>query len=43
VGLVGALCGRNLSVEQFEEMIDRGREIAEKGSKEIFETIGIRG
>ena len=43
VGLVGALCGRNLPVEQFEEMINRGREIAEKGSKDVFETIGIRG
>lgn len=43
VGLVGALCGRNLSVEQFEDVINRGREIAEKGSEEIFETVGIRG
>lgn len=42
-GLVGALCGRNPSVEQFEEIIDRGREIAEKGSSEVLETIGIRG
>jgi len=43
VGLVGALCGRNLSVEQFEDIIDRGKEIAEKGLEEIFETVGIRG
>jgi len=43
VGLVGALCGRNLSVEQFEDVIDRGKEIAVKGSKEVFETVGIRG
>ena len=42
-GLVGGLCGRNLTVEQFEEMIDRGREIAERGSSQVLETIGIRG
>ena len=42
-GLVGALCGRNQSVEEFEGIIDRGREIAEKGSKEVLETVGIRG
>ncbi len=43
VGLVGALCGRNLSVEQFEDVIDRGKEIAVEGSEEVFETVGIRG
>ncbi len=41
-GLIGGLCGRNLSVEQFEDALDKGREIAEKGSEEVFETIGIR-
>ena len=41
-GLIGGLCGRNLSVEQFEDVLDKGREIAEKGSEEVFETIGIR-
>jgi len=42
-GLVGGLCGRNLTVEQFEEMVDHGREIAERGSSQVLETIGIRG
>jgi hypothetical protein len=32
-----------MSVKDFEYIIDRGREIAEKGSKELFETVGIRG
>ena len=32
-----------MPVKDFEYVIDRGREIAEKGSKELFETVGIRG
>ncbi len=40
---IGGLCGRNLSVEQFEEVIDRGKEMADKGSTEVYETVGIRG
>jgi pyruvate ferredoxin oxidoreductase alpha subunit len=43
VGFIGGLGGRNLSVEDFEYIFDRGREIAENGSKEVFETVGIRG
>jgi len=43
VSLVGGLGGRDMSVKDFEYVIDRGREIAEKGSKELFETVGIRG
>ena len=42
-GLVGALGGRDMSVRDFEYVIDRGREIAEKGSDEIFELVGVRG
>jgi len=42
-GLVGALGGRDMSVRDFEFVIDRGREIAEKGSDEIFELVGVRG
>ncbi len=42
-GFVGGLCGRNLTVEQFEEILDSGREIAERGSSQVLETIGIRG
>jgi hypothetical protein len=30
-------------VKDFEYVIDRGREIAAKGSEELFETVGIRG
>ncbi len=43
VSFVGGLGGRDMSVKDFEYVIDRGREIAEKGSKELFETVGIRG
>jgi pyruvate ferredoxin oxidoreductase alpha subunit len=43
VSFVGGLGGRDMSVKDFEYIIDRGREIAEKGSKELFETVGIRG
>jgi pyruvate ferredoxin oxidoreductase alpha subunit len=43
VGFVGALAGRNLSVDQFESMIDRGKAIADNGSEEAYQTIGIRG
>jgi pyruvate ferredoxin oxidoreductase alpha subunit len=43
VSLVGGLGGRDMSVKDFEYVIDRGREIAEKGSEELFETVGIRG
>ncbi len=43
VGIVGALCGRNLSVKQFEDVIDRGRRIAQSELVEVFETVGIRG
>jgi pyruvate ferredoxin oxidoreductase alpha subunit len=43
VSFIGGLGGRDMSVKDFECVIDRGREIAEKGSKEIYETVGIRG
>jgi pyruvate ferredoxin oxidoreductase alpha subunit len=39
---IGGLGGRDISVEEFEYMIDRGFEILEKGSKEEFEMIGCR-
>ncbi len=42
-GLVGALGGRDMTVGDFEYVIDRGREIAEKGSEEVFELVGVRG
>jgi pyruvate ferredoxin oxidoreductase alpha subunit len=43
VSFIGGLGGRDMAVEDFEYVIDRGREIVEKGSKELFETVGIRG
>jgi pyruvate ferredoxin oxidoreductase alpha subunit len=43
VSLIGGLGGRDMSVEDFEYVIDRGQRIAEEGSKELFETVGIRG
>lgn len=43
VSFIGGLGGRDMSVKDFEYVIDQGREIAEKGSKELFETVGIRG
>lgn len=42
-GFVGGICGRDVFVEDFEYMIDKGRAIAEHGSKEVYETVGIRG
>lgn len=42
-GIVGGLCGRNLSVEEFEETIDRGKQIADTGPAEAVPTVGIRG
>jgi pyruvate ferredoxin oxidoreductase alpha subunit len=43
VSFVGGLGGRDMSVKDFEYVIDRGRDIVEKGSMELFETVGIRG
>ncbi len=43
VSFIGGLGGRDMFTEDFEYVIDRGREIAEKGSKELYETVGIRG
>jgi pyruvate ferredoxin oxidoreductase alpha subunit len=43
VSFIGGLGGRDMSVKDFEYVIDRGRKIAEKGAEELFETVGIRG
>jgi pyruvate ferredoxin oxidoreductase alpha subunit len=43
VSFVGGLGGRDMSVEDFEYVIDRGWEVVQNGSKELFETVGIRG
>ncbi len=42
-GILGAFCGRNLEVTEFEEVIDRGNAICVRGSQEMVETVGIRG
>ncbi len=42
-GILGAMCGRNLEVVEFEQVIERGIEICEQGRQEMVETIGIRG
>ncbi len=42
IGFVGGLGGRDISMAGFEEMIDRGIEIARTGSKREFEIYGVR-
>jgi len=42
VGFVGGLGGRDISIAGFEEMINRGIEIARTGSKREFEIYGVR-
>lgn len=42
VGFVGGLGGRDIYPEEFERMVDRGREVLERGSEEEFEMIGVR-
>ena len=43
VGLIGGLGGRDMAVKDFEYVLDRGKEIAEKGSDRMFEVVGVRG
>jgi pyruvate ferredoxin oxidoreductase alpha subunit len=42
VSIIGGLGGRDMSEDNFDYVIDRGREIAAKGSDRIVETVGIR-
>ena len=42
VSIIGGLGGRDMSEGNFDYVINRGREIAEKGSDRIVETVGIR-
>jgi pyruvate ferredoxin oxidoreductase alpha subunit len=42
VGFVGGLGGRDISVSGFEEIIDRGIELAKKGNRDEFEFYGVR-
>ena len=43
VSIIGGLGGRDMAVEDFEYVVDRGREVAEKGSDRMLETVGVRG
>lgn len=43
VNFVGGLGGRDVSVDEFKYIIDKGRAIANNGSEEIFMTVGVRG
>ncbi|HUU07914.1 MAG TPA: transketolase C-terminal domain-containing protein [Dehalococcoidales bacterium] len=42
VSFVGGLGGRDITVAGFEEIISRGIEVAEKGSRNEFEIFGVR-
>jgi pyruvate ferredoxin oxidoreductase alpha subunit len=42
VGFVGGLGGRDVSPTDFENIVDRGIEIAQKGSNREFEIFGVR-
>ncbi|MBI4296874.1 MAG: pyruvate ferredoxin oxidoreductase [Chloroflexi bacterium] len=43
VSFVGGLGGRDITVAEFEAIIRRGVEVAEKGSTQEFEIFGVRG
>jgi pyruvate ferredoxin oxidoreductase alpha subunit len=42
VGFVGGLGGRDISVEGFESIVNRGIEVAQSGSDQEFEMYGVR-
>ena len=42
ISFIGGLGGRDLAPKDFEYMVNRGIEIAEKGSEEEYEMIGVR-
>ena len=42
VSFIGGLGGRDVSTYEFEDVINKGIEISEKGSSEIFEMVGVR-
>ena len=43
VGLIGGMGGRDVSENEFDYVVSRGKEIADKGSEKMLETVGIRG
>jgi len=42
VSFVGGLGGRDISPEGFEQLINRGIEISQKGSEQEFEMFGVK-
>jgi pyruvate ferredoxin oxidoreductase alpha subunit len=42
ISFIGGLGGRDITPEEFEFMINRGLELAEKGTEEEYEMIGLR-
>ena len=42
VNFVAGLGGRDITVEGFESMVNRGKEIAQTGSDQEYETFGVR-
>ena len=42
VSFVGGLGGRDISVAEFGQMVDRGTKLAEKGEEDRVEMIGVR-
>jgi len=42
VGFIGGLGGRDISLDGFEQMINRGIEISQVGSKQEFEMFGVK-
>ena len=42
VGFIGGLGGRDISVQEFKQMVTRGLEMAKKGIEEEAEIIGVR-
>jgi pyruvate ferredoxin oxidoreductase alpha subunit len=42
VGFVGGLGGRDVTVKGFETIVNKGLEIAQKGSSNEFELFGVR-
>ena len=42
VGFVAGLGGRDITIAGFEEIVKRGKEIAEKGSEQEYEIYGVR-
>jgi pyruvate ferredoxin oxidoreductase alpha subunit len=43
MSFIGGLGGRDVVPSDFERMVERSLEIAEKGSPEEYEMIGVRG